>query len=216
MCKFALGHVSDDSHHLVTMEGCAWMVSTISRVTAPTRATKASCVRTTLMTAEFPRAPTALSATTVLRTTVAVAMKATQVCNRHLRSATPFTNYRLFLLWFPCAPQLSQHVRAGAGCLSVQQTCWAQGSSKTTLSSWYMITIHTHPSSSVLFQFSILPLLLPHLHHIPCLSGYSALKMETAVSSKSIVTYGFISQHIAYILKPSCVPLCMHETVCGL
>jgi hypothetical protein len=25
-------------------------------------------------------------------------MKATQVCNRHLRSATPFTNYRLFLL----------------------------------------------------------------------------------------------------------------------
>jgi len=98
MCKFALGHVSVDSHHLVTMEGCAWMESAVSHVTAQTRATKASCVRTTSMTAEFPRAPTVLSATTVLRITVAVAMRAMQVCNRYLRSATPFTNCRLFLL----------------------------------------------------------------------------------------------------------------------
>jgi hypothetical protein len=90
MCKFAFGCVSVDSHHPVTMVGCAWMESTISRVTALTRATKASCVRTTLMTAEFPRVPTVLSATTVLRTTVAVAMKAMQVSNRYLRSATPF------------------------------------------------------------------------------------------------------------------------------
>jgi hypothetical protein len=39
------------------------------------------------------------------------------LCNRYLRSATPFISYRLFLLWYLCAPQPSQDVLAGAGCL---------------------------------------------------------------------------------------------------
>ena len=186
MRKFALGHVSDDSHHLVTMEGCAWMVSTVSRVIAPTRATKASCVRTTLMTAEFPRAPTALSATTVLRTTVAVAMKAMQVCNRYLRSATPFTNYRLFHLWFPCAPQLSQHVIAGAGFLCSKADGLKEAVKQHSVRGTWSWCVHI---LLLLCSFSSLILLLPlpHLHHIPCLSGYDALKMGTAVCSKSLL-----------------------------
>lgn len=85
--KFAFGHVSDYSHHLVTMVGCVWMESTVSNVTAQTQATKANCVRTTLMTVKFPHAPTALSAMMELRTTVAVAFKAMQVCKRYLGAA---------------------------------------------------------------------------------------------------------------------------------
>jgi len=167
MCKFALGHVSDDSHHLVTMEGSAWMVSTVSRVIAPTRATKAGCVRTTLMTAEFPRAPTALSATMVLRTTVAVATKVIQVCNRYLRSTTPFTNYRLFLLWFPCAPQLSQHVLAGAGFLCSKADGLKEAVKQHSVHGTWLWCVHI---LLLLCSFSslILSLPFPHLHHISC------------------------------------------------
>jgi hypothetical protein len=84
MYKFALGHVPDYSHHHVTMAGCAWMESTASHVIAQTQAMTVSCVRTTLMIAKFPRARTALSAMMVLRTTIAVVLKAIQVCNRYL------------------------------------------------------------------------------------------------------------------------------------
>jgi len=207
LCKFAFGHVSDDSRHLVAMEGCAWTESTVSHVIAPTRATKASCVRTTSMTAKSPHAPTALSVTTVLRTTVAVAMKAMQVCNRYLWGNAPFIKCGLFLLWFPYASWLSQDVLAGAGSR-------AQGSSETTLSMWYVIAMRTHLSSSVLFRFCCIT---PALARPPLYSLSFRLRCPEDGGRQFVPKRCCLWIHIPlyYIVQPSCVPLYMHETVCG-
>jgi hypothetical protein len=113
-------------------------------------------------------------------------MKATQVCNRYLRSATPFTNCRLFLLWFSCAPQPSQDVLAGAGSLCGKADRLKEAVKQHSVHgtwSWYVHIFHLLCSFSSL----ILSLSLTHLHHIPCLSGYDALRMKTAVCSKTLL-----------------------------
>jgi hypothetical protein len=105
----------------------------------------------------------------VLRTTIAVAMKAMQVCNRYLRSATLLTNYRLFLLWFLCAPQLSQHVVAGARFLCSNADGLKEAVKQHLVRGTWSWCVHILFLCS--FSSLILPLPLPHLHRIPCLSG---------------------------------------------